>query len=240
VSAKKGGGSSTEQTRRFAQGHVGGLGCEDALVDGVHDLGGMEGFGPVHVDPDEPRFRHDWEARTFAVAGGALTAGGFNTPQFRHAIERMEPGHYLTSSYYEHWLTAVATLLVEAGTISRDELDARAEGWPLSHPVAVDPGSVDVMTPHDTPEFIVGDAVRVRDVHFAGHTRCPRYVRGRRGVIVRVDPPAPIPEIEAHRGERVLDPNYSVRFDAGELWRDASEPNALVHVDLYERYLEPA
>ena len=208
-------------------------------MDGVHDLGGMEGFGAVQVEPDEPPFHQQWEGRTFAVAGGALVAGGFNTPMFRHAIERMDPGHYLTSSYYEHWLTAVATLLVEAGTISRGDLDARAGGFPLSHPAAVGAGDVDAVTPRETPRFAVDEAVRVRDVQFAGHTRCPRYVRGRRGVVVRVDPAAPIPEVEAHRGERVLDPNYSVRFDAAELWGDTSEPNACVHVDLYERYLEP-
>jgi nitrile hydratase len=199
----------------------------------------MEGFGPVEVDADEPPFRHPWEARTFAVAGGALTAGGFNTPMFRHAIERMDPGHYLTSSYYEHWLTAVATLLVETGAISGDELDARAGGFPLSRPAAAGAGDVDTPAPRDAARFAVGDPVGVRDVQFAGHTRCPRYVRGRRGVVVRVDPAAPIPEVEAHRGDRVLDPNYSVRFDAAELWSDASEPNACVHVDLYERYLEP-
>ena len=213
--------------------------CQDAAVDGVHDLGGMEGFGAVEIDPDEPPFRETWEGRMFAVTGGALAAGGFNTPRFRHAIERMDPGHYLTSSYYEHWLTAVATLLVETDTIARGELDARAGGFPLSHPAAVGSGDVEAASPHDAPRFAPGDAVRVRDVQFAGHTRCPRYVRGRRGVVVRVDPPAPIPEIEAHRGERVLDPNYSVRFDTAELWSDASEPNACVHVDLYERYLEP-
>ena len=207
-------------------------------MDGVHDLGGMEGFGAVDVDPDEPTFRHAWEARTFAVAAGALGAGGFNTPMFRHAIERMDPGHYLTSSYYEHWLTAVATLLVEAGMISRRELDDRAGGFPLSHPVAVATDDVAAATPKDTPRFAVGESVRVRDVQFAGHTRCPRYVRGRRGVVVRIDPAAPIPEVEAHRSERVLDPNYSVRFEATELWNGASESNACVHVDLYERYLE--
>ena len=207
-------------------------------MDGVHDLGGMEGFGAVDVDPDEPAFRQEWEARTFAVAGAALTAGGFNTAVFRHAIERMDPGHYLTSSYYEHWLTAVATLLVEAGMISRRDLDDRVGGFPLSYPAAAGAEDVDVATPHDTPRHAVGDLVRVRDVQFAGHTRCPRYVRGRRGVVVRIDSPAPIPEIEAHRRERVLDPNYSVRFEAADLWCDASEPNACVHVDLYERYLE--
>jgi nitrile hydratase len=197
----------------------------------------MEGFGSVDIDPDEPAFRHTWEARTFAVAAGALGAGGFNTPMFRHAIERMDPGHYLTSSYYEHWLTAVATLFVEEGMISRRELDDRAGRFPLSHPAAVGGDGV-AAVPQDTPRFAVGESVRVRDVQFAGHTRCPRYVRGRRGVVVRIDPAAPIPEVEAHRRERVLDPNYSVRFEAAELWSDASERNACVHVDLYERYLE--
>src|SRR2546429_5425954 len=94
----------------------------------------MQGLGPVEVGPDEPRFHGEWEARTFAVAGGALGAGGFNTPMFRHAIERMDPRHYLTSSYFEHWLTAVATLLVEAGMISPGELDARARTLALSPP----------------------------------------------------------------------------------------------------------
>ena len=218
-----------------------GLRCEDAGVDGVHDLGGMQGFGPVEVEPDEPTFHGEWEARTFAVAGGALGAGGFNTPMFRHAIERMDPGHYLTSSYFEHWLTAVATLLVEEGMISRDELDARVSSSSRCH--GHPPWTPTTSTPRRrarTPRFAVGDAVRVRDVHFGGHTRCPRYVRGRRGVVARIDVAAPIPEVEAHRRERVLDPTYGVRFDAAELWSDAAEANAPVHVDLYEQYLEPA
>jgi nitrile hydratase beta subunit len=208
-------------------------------VDGVHDLGGMQGFGPVEVTPDEPVFHRRWEGRTFAVAGAALGTGGFNTPMFRHAIERMDPGHYLTSSYFEHWLTAVATLLVEAGVISRDELDARAGAFPLSRPAAVAADDVDAPTPRDGPRFAVGDAVRVRDLHFGGHTRCPGYVRGRRGVIVRLEPAAAIPEVEAHRRDRVIDPTYSVRFDAAELWSDAAESNTVVLVDLYDCYLEP-
>jgi nitrile hydratase len=200
----------------------------------------MQGFGPVKVAPDEPVFHRPWEARTFALTGGALGAGGFNTPMFRHAIERMDPGHYLTSSYYEHWLTAVATLLVEAEMISRNELDARVGAFPLSRPSEADAGDVADAAPRERPRFAVGDAVRVRDLHFSGHTRCPRYVRGRRGVVVRLDPAAPIPELEAHRRERVLDPTYGVRFEAGELWSDAAGANAAVHVDLYEQYLEPA
>src|SRR5947199_158755 len=96
-------------------------------MDGVHDLGGMQGFGPVEVEADEPVFHDEWEGRTFGLAGAALGSGRFNTPVFRHAIERMDPGHYLTSSYYEHWLTALATLLVEAGMISRGEFENRVD-----------------------------------------------------------------------------------------------------------------
>jgi nitrile hydratase subunit beta len=213
-------------------------GHEDGGVDGVHDLGGMQGFGPVEVEADEPVFHEDWEGRVFGLAGGALGAGGFNTPMFRHAIERMDPGHYLTSSYYEHWLTAVATLLVEEGMISRD-VDALVDAFPLSRPPTVDADDVANGLQAAEPRFTVGDAVRVRDLQFAGHTRCPRYVRGRRGVVVRMGPAAPVPEVEAHRRERLLEHTYGVRFEAAEIWGDESA-NAAVHVDLYECYLEPA
>lgn len=209
-------------------------------MDGVHDLGGVQGFGPVDVEPREPVFHAEWEGRTFALAGGALGAGGFNTPMFRHAIERMDPAHYLTSSYYEHWLTALATLLVERGLIARDELEARVGEFPLSRPGAVTPGEIDASSSERAPRFAVGDAVRVRDLHFGGHTRCPRYVRGRRGAVVGMDERAPVPEIEAHEQERVLEPTYTVRFEGAELWGEGADRDAAVHVDLYDRYLDPA
>lgn len=208
-------------------------------MDGIHDLGGMQGFGPVETEPDEPVFHHEWEGRMFAVAGGALGAGGFNTPMFRHAIERMDPGHYLTSGYYEHWLTAVATLLVEGGFVTRDELDARAGPFPLSLPAAVSAADVDGGPPVSMPRFEVGDPVRVRDEGFAGHTRCPRYVRGRRGRVVAVEPVAPTPELEAHAAEKVDEAVYAVRFESTELWGDEAGEHCCVHVDLYEHYLEP-
>jgi nitrile hydratase len=213
--------------------------CFDSRVDGIHDLGGMQGFGAVEVEPDEPVFHFPWEGRMFALAGSALVVGGFNTPMFRHAIERMDPAHYLSSSYYEHWLTAVATLFVEAGAISPEELEERAGGFPLSRQSRLKPADVEVAAPGASPRFAVGAPVRVRDIHFEGHTRCPGYVRGRRGVIVRVDGTAPVPEIEAHRRERVADHTYDVAFTCSELWGDVADTNATVHVDLYERYLEP-
>jgi nitrile hydratase len=207
-------------------------------VHGIHDLGGMQGFGPVDAEPDEPVFHEPWEGRMFGLAGGALGAGGFNTPMFRHAIERMDPGHYLTSSYYEHWLTGVTTVLVEAGLVDQEELERRAGTFPLSRPVAVSGDTIDVTPPPASPRYTVGDAVRVRTLDFAGHTRCPSYVFGRRGTIVALEEPAPIPEVEAHRKEKLLETIYAVRFDGRELWGDGAEPGAVVHVDLYERYLE--
>jgi nitrile hydratase len=210
-------------------------------MDGVHDLGGKQGFGPVVVEPDEPVFHAQWEGRVFVSAGVALGIGGFNTPMFRHSIERMRPAHYLNSGYYEHWLTGVTTLLVERGMLTRDELAAATGGtFPLAGPVLVDERDVDTTPPGTSARFAAGDAVRVRDVHFAGHTRCPGYVRGRLGVVVGLEVRAPVPEIEAHLEQKVDEQTYLVRFDARELWGDAAEANNVVHVDLYERYLEPA
>ena len=168
------------------------------LVDGVHDLGGMQGFGEVGHSPAEPVFRRRWEAVARAllvvVAGAVEASGG----EFRHSIERMEPGHYLTSSYYEHWLTAAATLAVEHGLLTRSELEARAGGrFPLSGPVLASP-VIEAGPDVDTPRFGVGDRVRVREGHPAGHTRCPGYVRGQNGTVVRVDGTHSVPDIEAH------------------------------------------
>jgi nitrile hydratase len=207
------------------------------LVDGIHDLGGMQGFGEVGYSPAEPVFRRRWEAVARAllvvVAGAVKASGG----EFRHSIERMEPGHYLTSSYYEHWLTAAATLAVEHGLVPHSDLGARAGGWfPLSGPVLAPP-VVDVGPDVDTPRFDVGDRVRVREWHPPGHTRCPGYIRGKNGTVVRVDGIHSVPDIEAHGTARRREPTYSVRFDAADLWRDGQR-GVWVHVDLWDSYLE--
>lgn len=94
-------------------------------MNGVHDLGGMDGMGPIRPDPDEPVFAEEWERRMFALMIACFAGGSFALDEFRHAIERMDPAHYLESSYYEHWLEAVETLLLEKGTIRREELEAR-------------------------------------------------------------------------------------------------------------------
>jgi nitrile hydratase beta subunit len=206
-------------------------------MDGVHDLGGLDGFGRVDAPPSEPVFATEWERSAARATIAATLALGIPTPRFRHSIERMDPAHYLASSYYEHWVTGTATLLVEQGKTTQEELDARAGGhFPLSRP---DRGNVDTIAP-TPPRFTVGDAVRVRAWHPRGHTRAPRYVQGKRGVIVRYDGVQNYPDVEAHGGGQIPDAQYSVRFPATELWGEAAEPNAHMHVDLYDRYLEPA
>jgi nitrile hydratase beta subunit len=207
------------------------------LVDGIHDLGGMQGFGPVVHSPAEPVFQGQWEAvarALMAVVAGAVEASG---GEFRHSIERMEPGHYLTSSYYEHWLTAAATLAVEHGLVTLSDLEERAGGqFPLSGPVLAPPVA-DAGPDSGEPCFGVGDPVRVRDWHPPGHTRCPRYVRGKAGTVVRVDGIHSVPDIEAHGAARRYEQTYSVRFDAADLW-GASQRGVSVHVDLWDSYLE--
>ncbi len=210
-------------------------------MDGIHDLGGMQGFGAVAHSPAEPVFHDRWEAAARAlllVVAGAIDASG---GEFRHSIERMEPGHYLTSGYYEHWLTAAATLAVEHGLVNVSDLEARAGGrFPLSGPVLA-PRVTDAGRDVDEPRFAVGDLVRVREWHPPGHTRCPGYVRGKTGIVVRVDGIHSVPDIEAHGTARRHEPTYSVRFDAGTLWRDGDDGQGVaVHVDLWDSYLERA
>src|SRR5690349_24752250 len=107
-------------------------------MDWIHDLGGRSGFGAVEMERDEPTFHRRWEARAFALNDLGLRAlRAYNVHEYRHAVERMDPAHYLAASYYERWLTGVATLLVEKGVVTREELEVRAGGrFPLSRPAA--------------------------------------------------------------------------------------------------------
>jgi nitrile hydratase subunit beta len=206
-------------------------------MDGIHDLGGVAGFGPVEVESAEPVFHHDWERGMMRASVAAAMANLYSGGRFRHSIERMEPAHYLGSSYYEHWLTGIATLLVEEGVVTADELERRAGGrFPRSRP---DRGAPPVVDGDRTEaRFAVGDRVRVREWHPLGHTRAPRYVQGKRGVVARVDGAFSVPDVEAHSDRRPLDPTYSVRFTPAELWGEGAESGEVVHVDLWEHYLE--
>jgi nitrile hydratase subunit beta len=202
-------------------------------MDGIHDLGGRQGFGPVRHAADAPAFHAAWEKRVNALYGLAVRLGIFNMDEYRHAIERMEPRHYLSAGYYERTLTSLATLCVEKGLVSRAELERRAGGaFPLALPAA--PGRSNVA---GRARLAIGDPVRVRVDHVPGHVRMPAYIRGKRGVVVGVSPVYPFPDAHAHGVKAEDEPTYDVRFRSTELWPDAAEP-ALVHVGVFESYLE--
>lgn len=202
-----------------------------------HDLGGRPGFGPVHVEPDEPVFHAPWErtARALVYATVMMTPNA-STSLFRHTMERMEPAHYLATSYYEHWLTAAATLAVEAGLLTHEELEQRAGG---AVPLARSQASLDVSGQGTGQQrFEVGDVVRVRGGQPVGHTRAPGYVRGRLGTVTQLLGTFSLPDIEAHSPERVPEASYSVRFTARELW--GADDGSHVNVGLWDSYLETA
>lgn len=96
-------------------------------MNGIHDLGGMHGFGPINPDANEVRFSEDWQRRVFGMFISVSAAGYFNVDEFRHGIERMDPVHYLSSSYYEHWLYSLETLLHEKGVVTKGDLRARVD-----------------------------------------------------------------------------------------------------------------
>ncbi len=103
-------------------------------MDGFHDLGGKEGFGPVRHTKNAVVFHDDWEIRANALYSLAVKCGVFNMDEYRHAIERMEPRHYLSASYYERSLTALASLCVEKGLVTYEQLEKLAHG---SYPLAL-------------------------------------------------------------------------------------------------------
>jgi len=233
-------------------------------MNGLHDLGGMQGFGPVEREPDEPVFHAPWEAVVVAIRRSRAMGRFFNIDEFRHGIERMDPALYLGSSYYERWLDGLARVLIEKGVVTREELEGRAASF-LARPevpaASAGPGPRGARISDDAdglqsplnfvppstarasserPRYAPGDRMVTRSFHPPGHTRLPRYARGKPGVIHRLHGIHVFPDANAHGlGERPQ-PLYSVRFDARALWGESAEPNHHVHLDLWESYLRPA
>ncbi len=202
-------------------------------MDGMHDLGGKQGFGRIRYSLKAQTFHEPWEKRVNALYSLAVKLGIFNMDEYRHAIERMEPRHYLSASYYERSLTSLATLCVEKGILTREELERRAQGqFPLSSPSA--PGRANV---EGRQRLRPGDRVQVRSDFVPGHVRMPGYIRGKTGVVVGVSPAYPFPDAHAHGVEAADEPTYDVRFNAEELWPNSADP-AFVHVGVFESYLE--
>ncbi|MEK6441732.1 nitrile hydratase subunit beta [Pseudonocardia sp. T1-2H] len=212
----------------------------------VADLGGMMGFGPVRPEPEDERFHADWERRALALTLAAALPGGWTIDASRSARESLPPGEYLTSSYYAIWIKALERLLVGAGLVGADELAERRALRPgVPGPVltaAAVPGVLATGSPAERPvdspsRFAVGDRVRTRNVHPLGHTRLPRYARGKEGVIERVHGAHVLPDSNAHRAGEQPEWLYTVRFPGRELWGEAADPGLTVEIEAFESYL---
>ena len=204
-------------------------------MDGMHDLGGKQGFGRVRHSRDAEVFHAEWEKRGNALLALAVKSGFLNMDEYRHAIERMEPRHYLSAGYYERALTGLLTLLVEKGIVAREELERVAGGAiPLSLPSA--PGRSNAPS---REAFARGDRVRVNEEFIPGHIRMPAYIRGKTGVVVDISPAYPFPDAHAHGIHAEDEPTYAVEFHSLDLWPQGADA-ALVHVDVFQSYLQRA
>ena len=202
-------------------------------MDGIHDTGGRQGFGPIRFTQAATAFHDHWEVEANSLYVLAVRLRIFNMDEYRHAIERMEPRHYLSASYYERSLTSLATLLVEKGIVTQAELERRALGsFPLARPSV--PGRSNAV---EGERFQPGDRVRVKAEHVAGHVRMPGYIRGKTGCVVSESPAYPFPDAHAHGVEAQDEPTYDVRFRSEDLWPNSADA-ALVHVAVFQSYLE--
>lgn len=224
-------------------------------MNGVHDMGGMHGFGPVPAD--DARFHADWERLVFGLVRVTRAEGVYNVDESRYGIERMDPAAYLAATYFERWLSSLERNLVDAGVLSPEEVETGYErGRELADPGGLVPDHDDPELaarirasfrepaafdrPGENPRFDVGDPVRVRTFHPEGHTRCPRYVRGHAGEVDAVHGNHVLPDARAN-GVEHAEPLYTVSFTASELWGpDAERPDDAMAVDLWEPYLEAA
>ena len=222
-------------------------------MNGAHDLGGMHGFGPIDPEPEdkEPIFHAEWERRAFAITLAAGSHGRWNIDMSRHARERQDPADYLRHSYYENWIAGLETLLVESGLVSEAELasgkpegvapkDVRAQAIKAERVAAtLAKGAPTTMDIEVEAKFKTGDRVRVRNINPTGHTRAPRYARGKLGTIQEDHGVHIFADKNAHgtkEGQRL----YSVRFEASDLWGDGARNKCAVYIDLWDDHLEPA
>ena len=216
-------------------------------MNGVHDMGGMDGFGPVEREADEPVFHHPWEGRVFALRAALRPKDrvpGWGS--FRYDLERIPPADYLRMSYYERWFAISVDRLVRSGLVTKAELESgRPEPGPPGPtlrpgPVArpAGPGRLDVDV---APRFRPGEDVRARNLHPPGHTRLPRYARGKAGVVTRDNGVYALQDTnEAGQAlDRPPQHVYTVRFAACDLWGERASPRDTVYVDLWEDHLEP-
>lgn len=216
-------------------------------MNGVHDMGGMHGLGPLHYEKDEPVFHAPWEGRVFALVRAMGAQRKWNIDAGRHSRELLPAAEYLRMSYYEKWFAALIELMISRGVVTREEVQTGkpAEGSPKGTPALTaasvsaygkgGPASREVAV---SPRFRPGQQVRALNIHPIGHTRLPRYARGKQGTIDRDHGVYVFPDTNAHFLGEKPQHVYSVRFSARELWGEKAPARDSVYIDLWDDYLE--
>jgi nitrile hydratase len=218
-------------------------------MDGAHDMGGTQGFGPVRPEADEPVFHAVWEQRVMALTLAMARPGGWNIDMSRFAREDRSPRDYLDRSYYQIWLAGLERLLDERGLVASQEIDAKKALLPRKDVPILKAEEVAAVLRRGTPSarpvqtparFGIGDRVRAKIMSPSHHTRLPRYVRGRTGVIELIHGAHVFPDSSAMGKGEAPQWLYTVTFDSRELWGEDGDPTARTSVDAWESYLEPA
>jgi len=219
-------------------------------MNGVHDMGGMDGFGKVEVEQNEPPFHEKWEGRVLAMNRAMGATGIWNIDMSRHARELLAPPVYLAATYYQKWFLGLRNMLVERGYIDADEIKAGHALRP-GKPLKRGPfGMKDVERilnrakfgrPTNTqPKFKIGDKVRCKNINPATHTRLPRYVRGHVGVLELNHGTHVYPDSASIDGTENPQWLYTVVFTSRELWGEDADPTIKISIDAFEPYLDPA
>ena len=217
-------------------------------MNGIHDMGGMQGMGPIEYETNEPVFHAAWEARVYAM-NSAVTATGKLMGGLRPPIESLTALEYLRMSYYEKWLTSLTERMVASALVTRAEIEN-------GHPAEGSARSVPALSAADVPAFMcripprrndpvaprfqIGQHVRARNINPVTHTRLPRYARGKAGTIERDRGVAALPDTNVYGLGDKPQHVYSVRFSARELWGVEAAPQDAVYIELWDDYLEPA
>jgi nitrile hydratase beta subunit len=221
-------------------------------MNGVHDMGGMEGFGPINAEPEseEPVFHTAWEGRVYGMNRALGALGRWNIDKGRYARERQRPVEYLRHSYYENWLVGIETLLLEAGLVTQQELETGVPEGLIPEELkprvlTAEAGSRvpnrlgEVVLPDDAPaKFAPGNRVLAKNRHPSTHTREPRYLRGHVGTVHEHYGSQLFPDMSSQgidKGGHL----YCVRFEATELWGKSAATRSAIYADLWEDYLEP-
>lgn len=220
-------------------------------MNGIHDMGGMHGMGPIEREENEPVFHSVWESRVYAFHRAIGPWRKWNIDTGRYEIETLPPADYLRMSYYEKWFARFVKLIVKTGLVTQAEVDS---GKPAPGSVKLTPPlkpeQVPGMAlsrnlpssenPDIKPHFQVGQKVRARNINPTGHTRLPRYARGKSGVIDRDHGVHIFPDTNAHGLGEKRQHLYSVKFAARELWGDQASARDSVYIDLWDDHLERA